>query len=350
MARKQYGESLSQYFELLKLIPKHPAQATASELQTKLSERLGESVDKRWIERALGTLSQQFPLHCNDKGTPYGWCWGKGASLDLPGLTLREAQTLALVKQQLAPLLPPAHLEPLQAVFGHAEEKLEADQARNPERRHWQDKIRTLPAWQPLLPPQVDAAVRDTVFEALDRGKQLRVNYQKPWQDKPVEYTLHPLALVQRGVSIYLVCTYDGYDDPRVVALHRFKNTERLDAPAERPAGFDLDRAIADGLFGMGGSLEPIRLVARFYNPVGQHLLDTPLSDDQKVEPCDPYHFVLTATVLHTGQLEWWLCSFGADVEVLEPAELREAMAKRTRWLAKKYLEKPSEPETGEQE
>jgi predicted DNA-binding transcriptional regulator YafY len=350
MARKQYGESLSQYFELLKLIPKHPAQATASELQTKLSERLGKRIDKRWIERALDTLSQQFPVHCNDKGTPYGWCWGKGASLDLPGLTLREAQTLALVKQQLAPLLPPAHLETLQAVFGHAEEKLQAGQAMRPERRHWQDKIRTLPAWQPLLPPQVDPEARDTAFDALDHGKQLRVNYQKPWQNEPVEYILHPLALVQRGVSLYLVCTFDGYDDLRVVALHRIKTAERLDAPAERPPGFDLDRAIADGLFGMGGSREPIRLVARFYNPTGLHLLDTPVSDDQEVEASGPYHFVLTATVLHTAQLEWWLRSFGADVEVLEPAGLREAMAEQVRWMARKYLEKPSEPETGEPE
>ncbi|MDD2770339.1 MAG: WYL domain-containing protein [Methylococcus sp.] len=350
MARKQYGESISQYFELLKLIPKHPAQATASELQAKLSERLGTTADKRWVERALKTLSQQFPIRRNDKGTPYGWCWLQGATLDIPGLTLREAQTLALVKQQLAPLLPPAHLETLQAIFGHAEEKLRNNQARHPGQRHWQDKIRTLPAWQPLLPPTVAPAVRDTVFEALDRGKQLRASYQKPWQDEPVEYTLHPLALVQRGVSIYLVCTFDGYDDPRVVALHRIQTAQRLDDPADRPPDFNLDQAIDDGLFGMGGSLEPIRLVARFYKPVAQHLLDTPLSEDQQVEDVDTHHLRLTATVLHTTQLEWWLRSFGAEVEVLEPAELREAMAEQTRWLARKYLEKPLEPETGEPE
>lgn len=37
----------------------------------------------------------------------------------------------------------------------------------------------------------------------------------------------------------------------------------------------------------MGGRREPITLVARFYKPVAQHLLDTPLSEDQTVEDID---------------------------------------------------------------
>jgi predicted DNA-binding transcriptional regulator YafY len=87
----------------------------------------------------------------------------------------------------------------------------------------------------------------------------------------------------------------------------------------------------------MGGSNKPIRLVARFYKPVAMHLLDTPLAEDQIIEEVDDYRLELTATVLHTAQLDWWLRSFASEVEVIEPRELREAMAEQAEWLVRKY-------------
>jgi predicted DNA-binding transcriptional regulator YafY len=110
-----------------------------------------------------------------------------------------------------------------------------------------------------------------------------------------------------------------------------------LSVPQRTPPGFDLDQAIAGGLFGMGGSNEFIRLVARFYKPVAMHLLDTPLAEDQVIEEVDDHHLQLTATVSHTAQLQWWLQSFASEVEVIEPPELREAMAEQAEWLMRKY-------------
>lgn len=86
-----------------------------------------------------------------------------------------------------------------------------------------------------------------------------------------------------------------------------------LSVPQRTPPGFDLDQAIAGGLFGMGGSNESIKLVARFYKPVAaKHLLDTPLYEDQVIEDLDDHHLQLTATVPHTAQLQWWLQSFAS--------------------------------------
>ena len=87
----------------------------------------------------------------------------------------------------------------------------------------------------------------------------------------------------------------------------------------------------------MGGSNEPIKLVARFYKPVAMHLLDTPLAEDQVIEEVDEYHLQLTSTVPYTAQLQWWLQSFASEVEVIEPPGLREAMAEQAEWLVRKY-------------
>ena len=53
MPKEDYARSLQRLFELLRLIPKHPVQRTISELQSELSEVLGEPVDKRWMERGV---------------------------------------------------------------------------------------------------------------------------------------------------------------------------------------------------------------------------------------------------------------------------------------------------------
>lgn len=337
MPKEDYARSLQRLFELLRLIPKPPVQRTISELQRELSEVLGEPVDKRWMERALQILRDQFPIHVNDKSRPYGWRWEKHASFDIPGMTLSEAQTLALAEQHLKPLLPRTIRDELQGLFGQARKMLGQPQHHPRGRRSWLDKVRSVPAWQPLLEPSVDPAIRDTVYQALHTDRPFRAGYQKPWQDEPIEYTIHPLGLVQRGQILYLVCVMEDFDDLRLLCLHRIRSAELLDEPLRIPPGFDLDKAIADGLFGMGGSNEPIKLVARFYKPVAMHLLDAPLAEGQFIDEVDEYHLQLTATVPHTAQLQWWLQSFASEVEVIEPPELREAMAEQAEWLVRKY-------------
>ena len=337
MPKADYAYSLQRLFELLRLVPKPPVQRTISELQEELSEVLGEPVDKRWMERSLQMLKDHFPIYVNDKSRPYGWRWEKGASFDIPGMTLFEAQTLALAEQHLKPLLPKTIRDSLQGLFGQARKLLGMPQHQSRGQRSWLDKVRSVPAWQPLLEPSVDETVRDTVYQALHTNRPFRAGYKKPWQDEPVEYTIHPLGLVQRGQIVYLVCVMEEFDDLRLLCLHRIRSAVLLDEPLRTPPGFNLDHAIADGLFGMGGSNAPIRLVARFYKPVAMHLLDTPLAEDQLIEEVGEYHLQLTATVQNTSQLQWWLQSFASEVEVIEPQELREAMAEQAEWLMRKY-------------
>ena len=76
---------------MLRLIPRYPRKITAREI----SEMLGGhdfDVSKRTIERDLQSLSEVFPLVCDDRDKPFGWSWNKGAaSFDLPGMSNTEA-------------------------------------------------------------------------------------------------------------------------------------------------------------------------------------------------------------------------------------------------------------------
>ncbi len=150
---------------------------------------------------------------------------------------------------------------------------------------------------------------------------------------------------MQRGPAFYLLCTIDDYTDVRQLAVHRMLSAKVLDAKASKPAGFDADREVERSQ-GMGGSGEPLRLVARFWKRAGLHLLETRLAADQRVGDEDDDHFRLTATVDDTAQLRWWLLSFGSKVEVLEPASLREEMANQAYWMNRLYTRASPPPES----
>ena len=153
---------------------------------------------------------------------------------------------------------------------------------------------------------------------------------------KPVKYTLHPLAIVQRGPVTYLVCTIFKYQDIHLFALHRFQSVEILDAPVARPKGFDLDGYIASGAFGFGdGKL--IKLEVVFAADSAEHLYETPISRDQVIKPLDANRTKVTATVPDTSQLRWWLLGFGGEVEVLKPSSLRREIADAARAMARRY-------------
>jgi predicted DNA-binding transcriptional regulator YafY len=150
------------------------------------------------------------------------------------------------------------------------------------------------------------------------------------------DYEVNPLGLVVRGNLIYLVCTMWNYQDIRQLALHRVKSAVMTDAPAARPADFDLDRYIEQGEFQYPvGPM--IQLKAKFDRATAAHLYETPLSADQVIDDADPEHVIATATVRHSGQLEWWLLGFGDLVIILEPARLRANIAAAVTASASRY-------------
>lgn len=64
--------TIARQWQLLKLLPNQHPGTTSTHLHKALAEA-GHSTSKRTIERDLNELSALFPLHCNDKGTPFGW-------------------------------------------------------------------------------------------------------------------------------------------------------------------------------------------------------------------------------------------------------------------------------------
>lgn len=335
MTRPHNATSLLRQWATLRLIPRYPQKTSALKLQHSLSSQ-SYKVTRRTIERDLQALSLIFPLVCDDRERPYGWSWQKNApSFDLPGLSITEALAMKLVEEYLRPLLPASITDQLKPHFRAADEVL-SKSPKSTKAAAWTRKIHIVPPAQPLLPPAIKPEVQRNAYEALLQDRRVEAVYLRRGDAVPVKYTLHPLAVVQRGAVTYLVATIFDYKDVHLFALHRFQDVSMLDELAHRPPGFDLGEYVASGAFGFGDG-KTIRLQVLFTRDAAEHLHETSLSADQILKPHDNEQMKLTATVADTPQLRWWLLGFGDAVEVIAPAALRSAMASTALEMSRRY-------------
>jgi hypothetical protein len=125
-----------------------------------------------------------------------------------------------------------------------------------------------------------------------------------------------PLGLAQQGPRLYLVCRYRGYDNERSVALHRILSAEMSRLTFDRPKEFGLKKYDDDGRFGFGEG-EKVQLTFRIERNAGFHLLESPLSSDQRVVELYDGRLEITASVIDSAMLEWWPRGFGDAIEVV---------------------------------
>ncbi|MEJ7136878.1 helix-turn-helix transcriptional regulator [Amphibiibacter pelophylacis] len=334
MASASTYDAVSRQWEILKILPTRTPGLTSNEIHKELILR-GYRTSRRTLERDLKELHARFTgLSCNDKGRPYGWYKTPGLGEELHELSLADALSTRLVEELLRPLLPGGILRPLEERFGSARRKLDGLGGRNP-LAAWARKVRYVQPTLSLQPPSLDEAALATVQDALLRDESVRVCYARPGDAEARELLLHPHALVQRGQTGYLLATAFGYDDLRLYALHRLHSATATHEPVRRQPKFDLDDYLRHNPLEFG-SAERIRLVLWVDDDLAAILRETPLAPGQTLSEAPGGHR-LEADVAYTWQLQWWLQSQGARLEVLAPAVLRQAVGNEVLALAEKY-------------
>lgn len=302
-------ETLQLSLELLRRIPKGRT-VTASELREQLAEA-GFERDMRSIQRQLEVLSEYYDLDRDEGSKPYRYSWKPYAKgLSLPSLSTQESLLLRLAEQHLKALLPARLMKSMEGFFAQAHAQL-GDKASNQREREWLGKVRVVSTTQPLLPPKIDPVVFDQVSNALYGNLWLEIDYQNAAGNRAKNRVM-PLGLAQQGARMYLVCRFDGYDNERSLAVNRIVSARASTLVFDRPKEFDLKKYDDDGRFGYGNG-ERISLQFRIDKEAGLHLLESPLSADQEVrELADEYE--ITATVVDSAMLDWWLRGFGESV------------------------------------
>ena len=292
----------------------------------------GFDISLRTVQRDLNALAKRFPIEKNN-ANPQGWRWKDDAPLQsLPHMNLSQAVAFNMVEANLSQLLPPVILDELFPWFDLARRQLKNSKVTH----SWIDRVRIEPATQPLIAPHIDLDSKDNIYHALFYQLQIKASYTRSNKSQASEYTLNPIAIIQRGVIIYLLATRtdDSETIIRTFALHRFASVEILESAAKTPDNFQLDNYLDAG--GMGFSHPLFRqlpnhgkytaIELQFTKQAGKSLTESKLSDDQIVIINNDETLTIQATVNLTSQLVWWLRGFGNGLLNAKPELLYQAV------------------------
>ncbi len=292
----------------------------------------GFDISLRTVQRDLNALAKRFPIEKNN-ANPQGWRWRDDAPLQsLPHMNLSQAVAFNMVEANLTQLLPPAILDELFPWFDLARRQLKNSKVTH----SWLDRVRIEPATQPLIAPPIDIESKDNIYHALFYQQQIKACYTRSNKSEASEYTLNPIAIIQRGVIIYLLATRT--DDPELIirtfALHRFASVEILETSAITPEDFLLDSYLDAGGMGFSHPLlsqlpdhgKNTAVELTFTRRAGKSLTESQLSEDQTVTINDDDTLSVKATVNMTSQLVWWLRGFGDGLLAAKPDLLYQAV------------------------
>ena len=322
---KETSNSLYRQWQILSRLSTGKWMGTR-ELQETL-EREGIEISLRTIQRDLNQISQRFPIESN-KTVPQGWRWRSDAPIQsLPHMTSYQAVTFMMVEEHLKHLLPPSLIEEMNPWFDLARRSLSTQN----NVRQWINRVRIVPANQPLIPPVVEKYAQQAIYEGLLQDKQIECVYRARGplgEDR--SYILNPLALVQKGSIIYLICTRHDKTEVQTFALHRFKSASVLDTRALHPVNFDIDAYIDSGALGFRVDFdkptEHVELELIMNEADALYFSESQLSKEQTITQISDDLYKVSASVPFTSQLVWWLRSFGKKIIRIEPLNVFNAV------------------------
>lgn len=188
------------------------------------------------------------------------------------------------------------------------------------------------------------AALIDDLVRAIEDRRMTAIEYRSLRSTEPVShYDLQPLSLTYFRGALYLVAHSPSHGAIRTFKVDRIGAVEVLNLPFADPIPFDAAEYFANsfGIFQKDG--EPSRIRIAFQPQVRRVLEERQFHGSQRLSFRKDGRTVAEFRLSVVEDFMSWLLSFGATAEVLEPAELREQVAKAHREAAEIYgLRMPS--------
>ncbi len=296
-------------------------RVTAAEVAEELE--VSERTARRDLD-ALGVAG--LPIY-SVQGRGGGWRLLGGGRTDLSGLTAAEARALFLVAgpssaspevkaalRKLVRALP----EPFREVAEAASAAVVVDAA------GWGRRSSDRPPPRHL----------DVVQQAVVDGQQLRLGYMARDRSASLR-VVHPLGLAAKGSVWYLVAVTDA--GLRTFRVDRVTSAEPTGEPVVRPPGFSLPeawRAISEDVDLLRAPLLVQAAADPAVVPVFRYMFGTRL----RIGPSRPDGRVQLELRGHgVPSLAAEIAGFGSAVEILEPPEMRDHLARVGQELAATY-------------
>jgi proteasome accessory factor B len=169
-------------------------------------------------------------------------------------------------------------------------------------------------------------ATYDLVLEAISRRLRLRCRYLFQGDSMPLSLYLEPYWLLFYRHEWYVVGRNDRHNRVCTFRLSRLEDMTLTKQKFARPAVCSLADCLGNAWGVMpGGKTYEVRL--RFSHVVGADVAEVQWHKTQRTTRESNGSVLFSATVDGLDEIAWWVHSFGAHVEILEPDALRTRVA-----------------------
>ncbi len=312
--------------KILLLLRDHPEGLAVGDL----ARRLG--VHRATIYRDMLDLALEYPIY-NDNGR---WFINREAYRVQVPVNLHEAMALYLAVRMMTTRTDKhnphaaAALRHLAGALGNIAPRI-ADFIRlSAEVMEQTDGRRQDPRYLEVL---------EFLTRAWAEGRKVRVWHRHEGSRRVFRYTFAPYFIEPYpvGQTAHVIGLREPPGKIRTFKIERIEKIELLPERYTIPSDFD-PRAILKDAWGIWYTdKEPVEVIARFHPRVSHRVLETVWHPSQETSFDEDGWLLWRAKVAEPQEMLPWLRGWGADVEVLAPAALRQRMAQEARVMAERY-------------
>lgn len=176
------------------------------------------------------------------------------------------------------------------------------------------------------------------ILNAIKSKKCIKCEYQKFWDAEPNKRLLMPLALKENQQRWYLVAIDNKDQRLKTFGLDRISNVSFADHGFIFPKDLDINELFKNS-FGIinDENFEAEKIILSFSKHQAKYIKSMPLHHSQELifEDAKECRFKLFLKPTHDFMME--ILSYGAEVEILEPAYVREEVKSKLKATINKY-------------
>jgi CRISPR-associated endonuclease/helicase Cas3 len=298
--------------------------------QSEIARRAG--VNRSTIHRSLPDLTRRFAVYETDDGR---LVIDRDQYLTQVRLTLHEALAVHLAARLMATRTDKHNPHAASALrkLGVALEKLaplisshlaaSADVMDDAARRHDPAYLHTL----------------ETLTRAWSQGQMVRVWHRHEESGRVFDYEFAPYFIEPYAVG--QTSHVIGWREPpgalRTFKIERIERIQLIERRYTIPADFEPRELLADAWGIWYTEAEPVEVVLRFHPRVAGRVQETRWHGSQRIEQHPDGGLIWRARVAEPQEMLPWIRGWGADVEVLEPDDLRRELMRETKRLMRLY-------------
>ena len=180
--------------------------------------------------------------------------------------------------------------------------------------------------------------VLETLTRAWSLGKKVHLTHEME-DGKVFEYTFAPYFIEPYAIgrTVHVIGLREPPGEIKTFKVERIRTIQLLDTPYYIPQDFDPREKLKDAWGIWYTEKEPEKVVLRFSRQVARRVLETKWHHSEEVKEQPDGSLLWWAWVAEWKEMENWIRGWGAEVEVLEPKELRIAMMREVRRFSQLY-------------